>query len=318
MRNRTIIFAAAFMAAVNTSQVRIWAAQERITYESPVFTDAGKACRPEEILEQGGKQYRLISTRIRDAIGGGVLTYASASIPYTLEGRQEPPETVWITLKDDITGGEYEREVPRQEIVEKESYWSDDFQFPVTVSGYDSDYFLLGSEEIPADMDLADYGDELLQYLGLPADCYRVEDVVWNGESYENGDTLCRDAVALGSKLIRSVDVKYGGQVRTPEVKGKQYIGIYEEVLPETEAETEPDRDETSAAQAGANQAETVAPAFPAPAASQESTAEKILHWLREHLTVVTISAGLLLFLLAAGVLLWLSGKKDRTKSGIT
>ena len=50
---------------------------------------------------------------------------------------------------------------------------------------------------------------------------------------------MFRNATAGGSKLIRNVKAKYGGQIRTPDLEGKQYIGIYEEVLPETENETE-------------------------------------------------------------------------------
>ena len=48
-------------------------------------------------------------------------------------------------------------------------------------------------------------------------------------------EVMFRNATAGGSKLIRNVKAKYGGQIRTPDLKGKQYIGIYEEVLPETE-----------------------------------------------------------------------------------
>ena len=54
-----------------------------------------------------------------------------------------------------------------------------------------------------------------------------------------DGEVMFRNATAGGSKLIRNVKAKYGGQIRTPDLKGKQYIGIYEEVLPETENKTE-------------------------------------------------------------------------------
>lgn len=66
---------------------------ETLTLEGPVFTDAGQAPELEEILERDGKQYRLVSRRIRQASQGGTMTYASVTVPYVLEGRQEPPET---------------------------------------------------------------------------------------------------------------------------------------------------------------------------------------------------------------------------------
>ena len=50
----------------------------------------------------------------------GVWTYVSASIPYELEGMQNPPERAVLALKDDVTGLEYEREVPLKKITEKE------------------------------------------------------------------------------------------------------------------------------------------------------------------------------------------------------
>ncbi|MFR5733960.1 MAG: hypothetical protein ACLUD2_20690 [Clostridium sp.] len=203
---------------------------ETLTLEGPVFTDAGQAPELEEILEQDGKQYRLVSGRIRQASQGGTMTYASVTVPYVLEGRQEPPETAWVTLTDEQTGQEYEREIPRLEMEETSAQWTGGFQFLVTVSGYDADVFQLGNMEIPKDAELFSYGTEFLEYLGLPEECYRVENVEWSGETYEKEGILCRDARATGEKLVRNVEVRYGGQVKTPEVKGKQYIGLYEEI----------------------------------------------------------------------------------------
>lgn len=284
------------------------AAQETVTYESPVFTGDGETFRPKEMLERDGKQYRLVSTRIKSAVKEGVLTYASASVPYALEGNQEPPETAWITIKDDSTGKEYEREVPRQELVEKSSYWEDDFKFLVSVSGYDADSFWIGETELPADAELSEYGNELLDFLELPKDCYRVEAVVWIGESYEKDGILCRDAEARGSRLIRNVEVKYGGQVRTPEVKGKQYIGIYEELMPETEES----REEQDTAGIQTEEKETVSEeesSVGEPEAENE-TEEGLLYWIKNHLTIVSVGGGFLLLLLAAGLLLWMSARK--------
>jgi len=286
-----------------------WAAEEKttITYEGPVFTEENESVRPKETLEQGGRQYRLVSSRIRSAVKEGTLTYASASVSYDLEGKDEPPETAMITLKDDVTGKEYEREVPRQEIQQKGTVWTDDFRFPVTVSGYDAETFYLGETEIPSDADLSAYGEEFLRYLGLPEDCYRVDEVVWSGESYEEDGMLCRNAEARGAKLIRNVEVKYGGQVRTPEIRGKQYIGVYEEIIPETETEetteTEPEIKTTQP-----EEPETQ-PAEPAPAPMKPM--EKLMYWIKEHLTVVTIGAGFFLALALAAVLFWLSRKKS-------
>ena len=110
------------------------------------------------------------------------MTYASVTVPYVLEGRQEPPETARVTLTDEQTGQEYEREIPRLETEETSAQWTGGFQFLITVSGYDADVFQLGNAEIPKDAELSSYGTEFLEYLGLPEECYRVENVEWSGD----------------------------------------------------------------------------------------------------------------------------------------
>lgn len=287
---------------------QVWAA-ETITYEGPVFTENEENFQPEEILEQGGRQYRLVSSRIKGAVKEGTLTYALASISYTLEGREEPPETAVITLKDEATGKEYEREVPRQGMEEKSSAWLDDFKFQVTVSGYDADVFYLGDVEIPADAELSGYGEEFLEYLGLPLDCYRVNEILWIGEKYEENGMICRNAEARGSRLVRDVAVKYGGQVRTPEIKGKQYIGIYEEIVPETEA-----TEESSIRVREIAREETEDVHLPE-AMPEKAPLEKLFYWIREHMTVVTLSAGFFLLLFLAAILFWLSVRKRKGRA---
>ena len=116
---------------------------------------------------------------------------------------------------------------------------------------------------------------------------------------------ICRNAAAVGSKLVRNVKAKYGGQIRTPDLEGKQYIGIYEEVLPETE-DDEPEPEIMS-------QPETI------PDTSEEtvqaSLAERIIEWLESHITTITVSFVSVL-LLAAGIWLFVkSGKKPGRQS---
>lgn len=72
--------------------------------------------------------------------------------------------------------------------------WSDTFSFSVTVSGYGADSFYLGDMEIPGNADLADYGEKLLDLAGLSREYYRVDRVEWDGEPYEDGEVICRNA----------------------------------------------------------------------------------------------------------------------------
>lgn len=240
----------------------------------------------------------------------GVWTYVSSNVPYELEGRQEPPATAVILLNDERTGRDYERELPRMEVIEKERVWKDDFFFSLTVSGYGADIFLLGDTEIPADADLSLYGDIFLEYLGLSEECYRVNQIEWNGESYECDGVLCRDALASGEKLVRYVDVKYGGQVRLPDVPGEseeQHTETEEIVEIETKEESV---EETTAVSETEDETETLEIRVE----EREFWKEKIGKWIREHLIVVTVSLVFLVILILTVVLLIVSGKKKKSR----
>ena len=250
--------------------------KETLTYESPIFTGGGEEFLPEETRTEGEKEYRLVSTRIRNAKKTGEMTYAQVTIPYDLEGDDTVPETADVPLIDEQSGTEFERELSLVDVEEISREWSDTFSFSVTVSGYGADSFYLGDMEIPGNADLADYGEKLLDLAGLSREYYRVDRVEWDG--------------------------------RTPDLKGKQYIGIYEEVLPETEDETgiEPEPEIMS-------QPETI------PDTSEEtvqaSLAERIIEWLESHITTITVSFVSVL-LLAAGIWLFVkSGKKPGRQS---
>lgn len=236
---------------------------------------------------------------------GGTWTYVSASIPYELEGIQVPPETAVLTLLDDLSGMEYEREVPLKKVTEKEQVWTDGFSFPITISGYDADVFLLGELEIPADADLAKYGEALLKEANLPVEYYRVTSVDWIGECYEENGVLYRDAVANGEKLIRHVEVFYGGQVKVPqrpvevleEAKQKQEETARDEIVQEIQ---EPEETEVEVI-------------LSEPLEERErSLFEQLKEWVREHLTIVTISIGVILLVVGLAIFFFYERKKSR------
>ena len=280
----------------------------QISYEGPVVEIDQEIEKPPEYMEQNGKQYQLESVELAEVNIPGSLTYVSANISYELEGMQEPPETAEITIKDAATGNEFRREVSVKEIAAKEMWWSDTFSFPITVYDYEAESFQLGNYEIQANTDLAQYDDWFLDYLNLPQDCYHINSVEWSGTPYEQDGILCRDAVAYGEKLIRDVEVIYGGQVRTPEIPGKQYVAVYTEIVQEETEEwkesvkseeepyTESTSEEISEFQGSYDQM------------------DPIMKWVREHLTVVKFGALFLILLIAWGVLLWLSVKKKKAE----
>lgn len=281
---------------------------EVLVHTGVFYMDNEVPVYPDLVLEQNGRSYRLISTELKETTKEGALTYVAANIPYELEGAQEPPETTIITLKDESSGMEYEREVTCLEILEQEIVWKDDFNFPITVSRYDADTFWLGDLEITGVTNLVDYGEELLKYLGLSPECYRVENVQWIGESYEKDGIIFRDAVATGEKQVRMVQVKYGGQIRTPEIQGKVYESIYEEIIDTENVEEKlSEAKELFGTMDGTE--EDVSPK------TEISLLEQIRNFLWEHTTIVKVSLGFIVFLIVAAAFWWFSGKKDTAKS---
>lgn len=269
---------------------------ERFTYESPVFFENEKKKEPEETIEQGEKIYQRVSMELRDAREEGTRTYVSTSVSYQLEENQEPPDSVVVTMIDDRTGESYDREVLKREAEEKGKSWDANFSFPLTVYGYDADVFLLGNYEIPSTADLSEYGLEFLEVMGLSQEAYRINRVEWRGEMYEEDGILCRDAMAYGEKLIRQVEVVYGGQIRTPDRVGKQYVAVYEEQVDENVKETEISKVSIEEVKNENEQAQKFV------SESEKSVVDGIKQWIREQVTTIVFGGlflgGILFFML--------------------
>jgi hypothetical protein len=117
---------------------------------------------------------------------------------------------------------------------------------PVTFYSYGADEYELGDLVIPAGEDqllekTAEAGDRILEDLGLSKDDYRITSLVWNGEPFsdENGQ-ICREALALGKRLLQDYEVLYEGEVKWKEPDYYELHVIYqlEEPAKMTEEET--------------------------------------------------------------------------------
>ncbi len=253
--------------------------RETISYLGTVYAERKLVVYPEEILVQEGNQYRLVSAELKEVPMEGILTYMSVVIPYELEGTLEPPETTKVTLLDERTNETYQRDVECLDMEEKRMVWDDTFEFSITISDVDAEYFWLGDLEIPADSDLSLYGTQFLEMLGLSEECYRVHSVEWVGERYEKDGVYCRDAIGKGEKRIRFVDVTYGGQVRTPETIGYRYESVYEKIENLSGEET------YEAERPIEEKDEEHLHLY-----NQKTLFEQIKQFVQEHLTIVTVS----------------------------
>lgn len=287
---------------------------EILNYESPVFTGDGEAHRPKQELEKDGKQYRLVFSELQKAVKTGRSKFVSSQITFSLEGDWQPPDKAEILVTDEDTGQSLEYTVPRMEIVEVRTEWIDDFTFPVTVSDYGAEAFLLGDKEIPGDVPLSQYGPDLLNYLGLSEDFYQVEEVRWDGEPYERDGKYVRDALAIGKKLVRSVKVRYGGQVDLPPVEGLKYHSVYREITGREDGEMPEEAMEESPPSERHESTSSISYEASEDLTSDENLMEKFSRWLMEHLTIIRLSAGFLAGILFAVILLVISTRQENKK----
>lgn len=124
------------------------------------------------------------------------------------------PETITVTVQDGETSQEVSCHMAEKKVTGEQ--WQADFEVPVTFQDYGSDYYRLGSLEIPFKEDstgLEGCEEELLNQLGLSSECYQITEFQWAGEPYENErGVLCRDAKGKGQRLVKDYAVTYRGE----------------------------------------------------------------------------------------------------------
>ncbi|NNJ33204.1 hypothetical protein [Lacrimispora defluvii] len=201
-----------------------------LTVDSPAFVGSSKEYAPMETVIKEGKKYHLTSSEILDIFTNEKTEYSEASILYEgVEYIDRIPETAWVQVINEDLKLEQTVELPVVSQVEERFYWDYDFTFPIKVSGYQEDTYLLGNREIPNGAPLTDYTEEFLKYLNLPEDYYEITSIVWTGEPVERNGDMVRYAHAQGKKLVKDIRAVYGGAVAVPSVQARIYRGIYEE-----------------------------------------------------------------------------------------
>ena len=276
---------------------------KQLIVNGPIVMEKKELEEPELILEQETGTYHLVSTELNELTIEGKPTYVSAAVSYQLEGNQLPPETTMVTLYDERTGSEYKRQLSYQDMRETEVLWEKTFSFPINISGYDADYFQLGDVVIAKDKELIFYAGSILESMGLSEDYYHIDTITWSGNSYEKDGKIFREALAEGEKRIRYVDVTYGGEIKTPDVTGYQYVSTYE-ITEKTEEQKK--SAEIEEAKEKGNEEMIFE--------QRESFSKQMLRFLQENITVVAISSAFLLFVIAA-IYIWWKSKAGKQKS---
>lgn len=197
-------------------------------YTSPAFVDETFVKKPEETMEYNGVIYTLKDTNLVNARVEDRVQYVEDILTFNnIEDLSEIPQTAKIDVTDNSSGQKITTTAPFIKVSKHENVWSDDFEFPIVISGYDADYFMLGDTKISKNDDLMNYSKEFLNYLGLPSDRYKINEIKWNGKAYTSNGELCRKAIASGEKLTYNIEALYGGDVSLPAADGKRYECTY-------------------------------------------------------------------------------------------
>lgn len=209
----------------------------QFSYESEVFTGDGSEQEPEKTMTgEDGKTYYLAKKELKEQTAKERTEYKEVAVTYTaVEAGVQIPDAKESEFEDTDTGQAVNAvlDLKSQEITGE--YWEDNFTFPITVTGYDADTFELNGKRIPKDADLADYGEEFLEYLKLDREAYEITSVIWNGEPYMESGIVMRNATASGRKWVKDIRAVYGGEVKMPAIVGKVWECLYEEEIPEHE-----------------------------------------------------------------------------------
>lgn len=283
--------------------------QDPMVYESPFFLEDPDGYYPEEVMQDdSGNAYVLLETELKEKHQEAHEEYGDATITYEKEYIDKIEGDAAVEIEDRSSGEKVISDLPLIESEIVNEYWVDDFVFPITISDYDAEAYLLGDVYVPRGVSLVDYKDEFLSYLGLPASYYRIDGIDWDGEAYVEGGIVKRDAVAWGSKMVQEVVAVYGGTVVLEEKDGYVYESLYREM---TEAEIEAGHPIEGEGYMYVMEAEAEYELIKSPSFwdKLQEIWEQIMIWIKEH---PVESACLLLLALVIIILLILSRKKKK------
>lgn len=199
-----------------------------VTYDSPPFVGDPKEYEPEETMGKDGKKYTLKSSELRKVTTDETTKYSETTILYKGVEYIDPlPEDAEVNVTNEDLKQKIKVRLPLVNYKEESTYWDYNFTFPITVTGYDAESYMLGQSEISNSSPLIDHAEQFLSYLNLPSGYYMITSVEWDGEpELKNGDMI-RKATAHGRKLVKDIRGTFGGDVIFPSIEASVYHGEY-------------------------------------------------------------------------------------------
>jgi len=196
-------------------------------YTTDFVSSENELTDPDATIEHEGTTYQLQSKKVITNQSQNKTKYAEKKISYEgIESADEVPSFAEFVEVDDF-GKEYSKYLPLIDIkIEKEN-WDKTFEFPIQITNYDADSFMLNGTEIKKTEPLINYEMEFLEYLGLPMDYYKITSIEWSGSEYSSDGIICRNAIAKGEKVVRDITATYGGEMVIGEATQYAYECIY-------------------------------------------------------------------------------------------
>ena len=199
-----------------------------VSYDSPPFIGDPKEYKPEEAMEKDGNRYTLRSSELRNVITDETTKYSEASILYKGVEYIDPlPEDADVEVTNTDLKQKIKVRLPAVNYKEESTYWDYNFTFPITVTGYDADSYMLGQTEISNSSPLIDHAEQFLSYLNLPSGYYMITSIEWDGEPVLINGEMTRKATAHGRKLVKDIRGTFGGEVTFPSIEANVYHGEY-------------------------------------------------------------------------------------------
>ena len=209
-----------------------------ITYDSDPFVGDPERYEPKEEVEKEGKKYTLKNSELSTVVTEETTKYSETSILYEgVEYIDSLPEDAQVKVINEDLKQELNVRLPAVDYKEESTYWDYNFTFPITVSGYDADSYILGQIEISNRSPLIDHAKLFLSYLNLPSQYYEITSIEWEGDPVLTNGDMIRSAIAHGRKLVKDIRGTYGGDVTFPSVDANVFHGTYIDAEAENQTE---------------------------------------------------------------------------------
>ena len=175
--------------------------------------DINNMVEPPATTTKDGVTYQLQSKNLKERSQENMTKYVERIIPfYGVENTNEVPSLAEV-VETDALGNEISQYMPLIDVTVEKEGWDSSFEFPIKITDYDADIFMLNGHEIHKGDDLMDYADAFLEYLGLTKEFYRITSIEWDGDEYRSGGSVCRNAIAKGDKYLKDITARYGGDM---------------------------------------------------------------------------------------------------------